>query len=482
MDINQLVQTLNNSPSVKLLKMRSAEFFLAFVTSVFDEQMAIGEEKLQMLLENRLDNQREDITDEDINIETLGESNETKAKRLIKEWTDKGLFANYQNEDGEIIYELSSHTSKVIDWVTSLKKEEYIGTESKFKTLFSQLKDLVEFSNEDREKRLELLRQKKEDIERQIESLEMGEEIEVYEDYQIEPRYNSLNKLAKELLSDFKEVDDNFKKIIKQIYKRQTENEGKKDILNYIFDAYAELKDSQQGKSFYAFWEFLLSSELQKEWDELTDLLYKTLDKRNIDSKDKFLKEMKKHLFDAGEKVSKTNDRMSEKLSLIIRNNGNSDTQATKQVINDIKKMLLNTAQNKERNNTSLNYDVIELNLPTERQLNLTPKQEVEYNNIPTEADLDINELERIDKLYNYHQIDRRILRKRIDIILRENTQTTLAEVIEQNNGIEKGLSELFGYIAILKEYKTIVSDNRTQEIIFSKNKTITIPEIIITQ
>lgn len=438
MDINQLVQTLNNSPSVKLLKMRSAEFFLAFVTSVFDEQMAIGEEKLQMLLENRLDNQREDITDEDINIETLGESNETKAKRLIKEWTDKGLFANYQNEDGEIIYELSSHTSKVIDWVTSLKKEEYIGTESKFKTLFSQLKDLVEFSNEDREKRLELLRQKKEDIERQIESLEMGEEIEVYEDYQIEPRYNSLNKLAKELLSDFKEVDDNFKKIIKQIYKRQTENEGKKDILNYIFDAYAELKDSQQGKSFYAFWEFLLSSELQKEWDELTDLLYKTLDKRNIDSKDKFLKEMKKHLFDAGEKVSKTNDRMSEKLSLIIRNNGNSDTQATKQVINDIKKMLLNTAQNKERNNTSLNYEVIELNLPTERQLNLTPKQEVEYNNIPTEADLDINELERLDKLYNYHQIDRRILRKRIDIILRENTQTTLAEVIEQNNGIEK--------------------------------------------
>lgn len=482
MDINQLVQTLNNSPSVKLLKMRSAEFFLAFVTIVFDEQMAIGEEKLQMLLENMLDNQRKDITDEDINKETLSESNEAKAKRLIKEWTDKGLFANYQNEDGEIIYELSSHTSKVIDWVTSLKKEEYIGTESKFKTLFSQLKDLVEFSNEDREKRLELLRQKKEDIERQIESLEMGEEIEVYEDYQIEPRYNSLNKLAKELLSDFKEVDDNFKEIIKQIYKRQTDNEGKKNILNYIFDAYAELKDSQQGKSFYAFWEFLLSSELQKEWDELTDLLYKTLDKRNIDSKDKFLKEMKKHLFDAGEKVSKTNDRMSEKLSLIIRNNGNSDTQATKQVINDIKKMLLNTAQNKERNNASLSYEVVELNLPLERQLNLTPKQEIEYKNVPTEASLGITELERLDKLYNNHQIDRKILRKRIDMILSGNTQTTLAEVIEQNNGIEKGLSELFGYIAILKEYKTVVSDDRKQEIAFSKDKTITIPEIIITK
>lgn len=62
----------------------------------------------------------------------------------------------------------------------------------------------------------------------------MGEDVEVYEDYQIEPRYNTLNKLAKELLSDFKEVDDNFKEIIKQIYQRQTDNEGKKNILSYI--------------------------------------------------------------------------------------------------------------------------------------------------------------------------------------------------------------------------------------------------------
>ena len=58
---------------------------MAFVTSVFDEQMAIREEKLHMLLENRLDNQRDSITVDDIGIETLGESNEAKAKRLVKE-------------------------------------------------------------------------------------------------------------------------------------------------------------------------------------------------------------------------------------------------------------------------------------------------------------------------------------------------------------------------------------------------------------
>lgn len=480
MDYSQLIQTLNSSPSVRLLKMRSAEFFLVFVKSVFDEERAVGQEKLLMLLENQLDNQ--ELLEEDASMERLVESNDVKAKQLIKDWTDRGFLTNYQNEEGEIIYELSSHSNKVIDWIESLKKEDYIGTESKFKTLFSQLKELVEYSNEDREKRIELLRQRKEEIERQIERLEMGEEVEVYEDYQIEPRFNSLNKMAKELLSDFKEVDDNFKDIIKQIYQRQTDNEQKKDLLSYIFDAYAELKNSQQGKSFYAFWEFLLSAELQKEWDELTDTLYKTLEDRQIEAKDMFLKEIKRHLFDAGEKVSKTNDRMSEKLSLIIRQNERSNVEATKQIIKDIKKLLIEVSKNKEKSDASLRYETIEINLPIERQLTFTPTREVEYMDKPQDSVIGINDLERIGKLYNPYYVDRKILRKRIDEMLKDNGQTTIAEVIANNSGIEKGLSELFGYIGILKEYKTAVSTEHTQYITFSEDKSIEIPEIIITR
>lgn len=477
----ELINTLKESPSVRLLKMRSVEFFLGFVVDAFENQ-AIGQERLYMLLECRLDLLTDGIVYEDSNLDKLGESNDTKAKRLIKEWTDKGFLTNYQNEEGEILYELSSHTNKVIDWVTTLKKEDYIGTESKFKTLFSQLKELVEYSNEDREKRLELLRQRKEEIERQIERLEMGEEVEVYEDYQIEPRFNSLNKLAKELLSDFKEVDDNFKEIIKQIYQRQTDNEQKKDLLSYIFDAYAELKKSQQGKSFYAFWEFLLSAELQKEWDELTDSLYKTLADRRIESKDMFLKEIKRHLFDAGEKVSKTNDRMSEKLSLIIRQNEQSNVEATKHIIKDIKKLLIEVSQNKEKSDASLQYETIEINLPVERQLTFTPTKEIEYKDKPQDAVLGIGDLKRIGKLYSPYYVDRKILRGRIDKMLKDNGQTTIAEVIINNSGLEKGLSELFGYIGILKEYKTVVSTERTHSIAFGEDKSIEIPEIIITR
>lgn len=81
------------------------------------------QERLHMLLENRLDEQENTLVEDDSEMTRLVESNEQKAKRLIKDWTDKGFLTNYQNEEGEVIYEISSHTSKLIDWVVSLKKK-----------------------------------------------------------------------------------------------------------------------------------------------------------------------------------------------------------------------------------------------------------------------------------------------------------------------------------------------------------------------
>ena len=79
----------------------------------------------------------------------------------------------------------------------------------------------MEFTNEDREKRLQLLEDKKLEIEHQIQRLQMGEDVKVFEEYEIVPRFQQINKLAKELLTDFKDVDDNFKTIIKEIYQKQ---------------------------------------------------------------------------------------------------------------------------------------------------------------------------------------------------------------------------------------------------------------------
>lgn len=480
---SQLIQKFKDSPSIRLLKSRNAEFILSFMTNVFAEQTAVSSDRIHMLLENRLDEYEEGVVEDDD--QNKIETNEEKSKRWIKDWADRGFLTNYQNESGEIMYELSSYTGKVLDWIESLKKEEYIGTESKFKTLFGQLKEIVEFTNEDREKRIEILKARKLDIEQQIQKLEIGEDVKVFEEYQIVPRYNSLNKLAKELLSDFKEVDDNFKEIIRQIYHRQTDNSKKRDLLNYIFDAYGELKNSPQGKSFYSFWEFLLSSDLQREWDELTQSLYQTLEKKNISLNDFFLKDLKQHLFYAGEKVNKTNDRMSEKLSRIIRHSAYSNSEETKKVINDIKRLLIENINREETSDISLEIEEkIEINLPLERQLTYSPVHDYDYKDKPRNACVELKDLSRLEILYNPYIIDRNIIRKKINSILSKKSQTTLFDVIEQSGGVEKGLSEVFGYLGVLNEYHHIVNKDKYDSIIFNKDcsKSIEIPEIIITR
>lgn len=144
--------------------------------------------------------------------------------------------------------------------------------------------------------------------------------------------------------------------------------------------------------------------------------------------------------------------------------------------------MLIEASHNKEKSDASLEFETIEINLPIERQLTFTPSKEIEYKDKPQEAILGIDDFERIGKLYNPYYVDRKILRERINKMLIDNGQTTIAEVIANNSGLEKGLSELFGYIGILKEYKTAVSTEHTQYIAFSEDKSIEIPEIIITR
>jgi len=484
-DSSKIADILNNSPSVDLLKLRNREVIITFLVNTFSSQQgAISSEKIQTQLADYLEAVQVEI-DEESEI-LFADTYEIKAKKYIQNWTNKGFLTNYQDEAGDIYYELSSHSSKTLDWLSSLKKEEYVGAESKFKNIFNQLKELVEFTNEDIEKRIQLLANKKLEIEQQIQRIKIGEDVKVFQEFEIVPRFNQLTKSAKELLSDFKEVEDNFKEITKGIYHKHAEgNLTKSHILEFTFDAIDELKNSPQGKSFYAFYTFILNPALQEEWSNLTKELYKTLEEKEIEITDYFLKGMKKNLHSSGQKVSKANDKMAEKLSRIIRENETSKSEVTKNIIQEIKKSLVEISRVKIRPDISFELEIdIDINIPFERKLTFEQSEELIYKTKPKLADEDISHSNHLNKLFNLSVIDKEILRKRIKDVLRDKSQTTIAEVIENFGGIEKGLPELFGYIGIIKEFKHSINPDKKQRIEFDieNKKSIQIPEIILTK
>ena len=482
-NIPQLLQTLQKSPSVKLLALKNKETILEFLASTFsDEQTTISSENIHIQLADFLEFKQEDSEQE--NETEKADTYEDRAKNYITRWTNNGFLTNYSDEQGEAFYELSAHTSKTIDWLSSLKKDEFVGTESKFNNLLHQLKELVEFTNEDAEKRIELLEARKKEIEQQIQQLKVGEEVKVFEEFEIIPRFNQLNQSAKELLSDFKEVEGNFEDITKGIYQKHADgNLSKGDILGFTFDALESLKDSPQGKSFYAFWSFILNPALQENWENLTHELYETLAERDIDIKDSFLKGMKKHLHRSGQKVYKANDRMAKRLTRIIRESENSKTEATLSLIQEIKNQLVELSKQDQKPKFAFDLEGgVALHLPFERQLTFERKEEVNYTQKPTQASADLTSSKHLHKLFSQTTIDKPLLRKRIRTLLQEKKQTTLLEVVEHHGGIEKGLPELFAYIAVAKEFKHSIHTEKTQHVIFDaeNKKRIKIPEIII--
>lgn len=481
----KILEILNTSPSVELLRLRNREIVIEFLINIFlSKQGAVSTENIHNHLADFLEYKKVE-NDEDSEITTF-DTYEEKAKKYILNWTNKGFLTNYLDERGEVFYELSAHSSKTIDWLSSLKKDEFVGTESKFNNILNQLKELVEFTNEDTEKRIELLEEKKLEIEQQIQRIKIGEDVKVFEEFEIIPRFNQLNQSAKELLSDFKEVEDNFKEITKGIYQKHADGSlSKSDILEFTFDALDELKDSQQGKSFYAFWSFILNPELQNNWENLIKELYKTLEEKSIPANDLFLKGMKRHLHSFGQKVYKANDKMAEKLSRIIRENENSKSEATKILIQEIKSQLVEISKTRRKPDISLELEVdIEINIPFERKLTSDQKEEVIYTNKPIIAEEDITSSKHLSKLFAQSNIDKEMLRKRIKDVLNEKSQTTLSEVVEKYGGLEKGLPELFGYIGIAKEFKHIINSEKTHSIMFDieNRKQIKIPEIILTK
>ena len=479
---NSILDTLRNSPSVALLRARNCGIITEFLAEVFGDMPAVSHENIHSLLAEYLNSHEfEDEEESDI---LYTDTYEEKASKYIRNWTDSGFLTNYRNEDGEIYFELSSHSSKVLDWLAGLKQEEYIGTESKFKSIISQLRELVEYTNEDREKRLQLLVDKKMEIEHQIQQLQMGEDIKVFEEYEIVPRFQQINKLAKELLTDFKDVDDNFKNIIKEIYQKQIDPTLKKGgILQYTFDALDELKSSSQGKSFYAFWEFLLAREMQSELDTLITDLFRTLKGKNIDGGDTFLQNMVEYLYESGRKVYQTNDKMADKLSRIIRENEISRSDVSKRLVQEIKNTLIEISKKGQKPDVSLSVDDgMEISIPFDRKITFEQNENTEYDSILETETLSIEDLGELGKVFSNVYVDRKILVKNIRETMKGKSQVTLLDVVEQFP-LKQGLPELFAYFGALGQFQhKTVNEEKRQAIVFDhqNNKRIRIPEVII--
>lgn len=452
MKMSDISELLQQSAAVKLIRSESAALILAVFIRIFRNQ------NLLCLAESDFIEQLGDFLEDIEYQEALPSGDEgrqlsyyeARARHLINRWCDHGFLRNYPDIKGEVFYELTPDSEKALQWLDSLQKQEFVGTESRFKDILSKLRELVENSTADPDERIRDLEAKKRNIEAEISRIRAEQNVKSFDDYQIKSRFQEIHKLAQQLLSDFREVEDNFRDLTREIYQRHLElRSGKGSILRYAFDALEGLKSSDQGKSFYAFWDFLLMTSGQNDLQELTDQVYHLLKERGLEANDPFLRHLRNYLHQAAQKVLDSNDRMAERLSRIIIDKDPQESRALKETLARIKELAVKLSDRDDAEDAP--FISIELTpeivMPLERRLSLEPEEPV-FLDMPEFDHDDEDSGEVLEYLFKAFYVDKEAIRQRIDELLDENPTWTLAQILE-NYPIQQGLPEVFAYLSM---------------------------------
>ena len=447
----ELEDKLKNSPSLKLLRTKRSAFILSFLKQEFKDnnEISVGADRLLDELAAFIDKYLNPEEEEDILIKNSPDSL-SKAKRFLDLWSEESWLRNYVDDNTKrIYYVLTKHTEKVFQILEVLKDKDFVGAESKFQDIFLKLEDIVNNSIADPESRISELERQKKEIEQEIERINKQGIVKHYEDYQIKTRIDDVYRLTNELVGDFKEVEDNFRDITKSIYEKQAEHSYTKgNLLGYAFDSVDKLKESDQGKSFFSFWHFLLNDNEQNNLRNLVEKSISTLEKRNIIVNDKFLRRIKTLLHSAGQKVLESNDRLGEKLTKVISERNSADNKKSRDTIRDIRLLALKLSEYQLPEDCGITLELdAEIFLPIERPL---AKQSSvnQYDDIQPISAVTPQDIDRLTLLYNPRLIDRKVLANNVRELLKDNEKVSLAEVLEKYP-LNKGLSELVAYITL---------------------------------
>jgi uncharacterized protein DUF3375 len=488
MSIPDISYLFESAPSVQIIRMRNAHWVVPFLFKAFktDNVLSLAEPSLINMLGEELRNHSEGTEDlEEARIE-FGEDEESRARKYLLNWVQKRLLQDYPDAEAVTQYQLSAHTEKLFQWLQSLEKRQFVGTESRFRFLFQTLREMVEYTEDNTTRRLEELKNRKAEIDKEIKRIELGFKPEIYTNAQLRERLEWFTRLSHELLSDFREVEDNFKYIHRHIVEQHTKAEIHKGaIVGYAFEAYDALRKSDQGKSFYAFWDFLVSRAGQEEWRLLTDQLFQLLQDRSIDSDGDFVQNIKSLLLQQGRSVYDSNDKMAEKLSRIITEKEIARHRRLRHQIGQIKDLVFQFMEEETPPCGLELHSPAPIRMSMERKLNLTERAGNPVMKQPANAREKIEDVERFSRMMNTSHIDRKKLWQNVEQALKKKTTATLAEIIGAA-GVENGIAEIVSYFSFLRENAARVQSMQeiTELIPLNKEKTrfIEVPYLLFSR
>jgi len=318
---------------------------------------------------------------------------------------------------------------------------------------------MSEGSETDPAKRLIELQKKREEIDSEIARVISGD-IALLDETALKDRFQQFTQGARELLSDFREVEYNFRQLDRRVRERIALWEGSKGtLLEDIMEERDVIADSDQGKSFRAFWDFLLSSRRQEELSELLDrvLALPPVAQLNPDAR---TRRIHYDWLEAGEHTQRMVATLSQQLRRFLDDQTRLENRRIMEILHNIEsKAVLLRDSPPSGQVMEIAEAQADIELAMERPL-FTPsiKPMITTSILATDAD-DIDPSVLFDQI----TVDKPRLIRHIRHALQDRGQITLSELVT-NQPLQQGLAELIAYLQLGSESFSMVVDEDTPE------------------
>ena len=372
-----------------------------------------------------------------------GEARFPKGPRAyLEDWaaTEVGFLRRfYPPGDDEVHYEVTPAFEKAYGWVRSLQARPFVATESRLHTAVELLRQIVQGTDTDPERRLADLKRRRAVIDAEIATVEAGR-LSLLEPAGVRDRYQQFTATARELLADFREVEENFRRLDRAARERIATWDGAKgELLSELVGSRSEITHSDQGHSFQAFYEFLLSESRQQE---VTDLLNRVTALEEVEA-DGRMRGIHHDWSEAAERAQRTVRQISEQLRRFLDDQVWMENRRVLDLVRDVESAALELRGSPPAVGLEIDEPGIAITLPFERPLYSPPAaSEVESLIPPTTAEVDP------DLLFAQTFVDQTRLIDNIRAVLPERSAALLSDIVAMYP-LEQGAAEIVSYLAL---------------------------------
>ncbi|MEM9212983.1 MAG: DUF3375 domain-containing protein [Cyanobacteria bacterium P01_F01_bin.150] len=461
MKYEQIKYELKASAELRLLRSPNAALILSFLHQQYKvtHQVSIAQTDLETALGDYLEFIQEVYPEDEY---------PRSPREYLAEWCDNQLLRKMFDSGDDPIFTLTPAAEKAIAWVEELYvQEEFVGAESRFLQIFALLKELQERSTTDVETRIAQLERDRDRIQAEIDEIRRTGEVERYSQTQLQERFLLANQVTRQLIADFRDIEQNFRNLTRKVQEAQFDKDARKGaVIGRVLDADQELKESDQGRSFYAFWNFLMSDTKRQELKTMIQTVYQLDELQPLTKEYRLLRRIERSLLDAGEYIVQSNHRLTAKLRQMLDERSLRENRRVAELITDVQRLAV---QVKEEVISIASFSELEVE-PTTQLVMERPLHPLEESETPTFsldfADtnaIDLSLQEELTELYEQFYVDEDVLGHHIAQMLEVSSEVALVDLLKLFP-ISQGLPEVVAYVAIATQSERHSVNHETTE------------------